>query len=94
MTETVSSTIQPVHVEREFNLDLEGREEEGLRFDIMVRIKEPKIQHLYTALTQKNIDRFIKTLANVYKAIESGIFYPNENWMCQSCGYKPLCEIW
>jgi hypothetical protein len=60
----------------------------------MVRTKEPKIQHLYTARTQKDIDRFIKTLANVYRAIDSGIFYPNENWMCPSCGYKPLCEKW
>ena len=145
ITETVSPTIQPVQVEREFNLDLDGcdytlkgfidlvdqdnvvidhktakrswnegqadkdlqltayalafrtlerRDEGGLRFDVMVRTKEPKIQHLYTARTQKDIDRFIKTLANVYRAIDSGIFYPNENWMCPSCGYKPLCEKW
>ena len=143
--ETVSPTIQPVHVEREFNLDLEnsdytlkgfidlvdrnsfiidhktakkswsedqatkdlqltayslayrtleGKEEKGLRFDVMVRTKEPKIQQLYTTRNQKDIDRFIKTLAYVYKAIETGIFYPNENWMCPSCGYGALCRKW
>ena len=143
--ETVSPTIQPVQVEQEFNLDLdgcdytlkgfidlvdrnsyiidhktakrswredaaandlqltayalayrtlEGKEEGGLRFDIMVRTKQPKIQQLATTRNQRDIDRFIKTLAHVYKAIESGIFYPNENWMCPSCGYKNLCDEW
>ena len=116
--EAISPTIQPVHVEREFNLDLEGcdytlkgfidlvdrnsyiidhktakrswredsvtndlqltacalayrtvegREEGGLRFDVMVRTKQPKIQQLSTARNQRDIDRFIKTLKNVFR---------------------------
>ncbi len=28
----------------------------------------------------------------VNKAIETGIFYPNENFMCPNCGYRELCK--
>ena len=35
----------------------------------MVRTKVPKIQQLSTTRNYRDIDRFIKTLANVYRAI-------------------------
>lgn len=72
-----------------------GIQEKALRFDIMVRNKKaPKIQQLTTQRTAKDIDRFLKILAYVSKAIESGIFYPNTNFMCGICGYRLLCRKW
>lgn len=71
-----------------------GAEEKELRFDVMVRNKTPKIQQIPTKRTQADIDRFLKVLAYVSKAIGQGIFYPNENWMCGSCGYRGRCEKW
>lgn len=73
---------------------LMGREEKGLRFDVMVRTKVPKIQQLPTTRNEKDIRRFLKRLVYVNEAIESGIFYPNENFMCPNCGYRELCKKW
>lgn len=71
-----------------------GSQETGLRFDVMVRNKTPKIQQLATIRTQADIDRFLKVMAYISKAIEHGIFYPSPNFMCGVCGYKELCRKW
>lgn len=71
-----------------------GLQESALRFDVMVRNKTPKIQQLSTQRSQEDIDRFLKILAYVSKAIKTGIFYPNENYFCGMCGYKELCRGW
>ena len=73
---------------------LNGKDEEGLRFDVMVRTKEPKIQQVYASRSQEDINRFLKLAGYVNKAITTGIFYPNENFMCPKCGYKELCKKW
>lgn len=73
---------------------LEGRDEAGLRFDVMVRTKNPKIQQLRATRTQQDIDRFLQLLRQVNRAIETGLFYPNENFMCPSCGYRDMCAKW
>lgn len=71
-----------------------GLKEKALRFDVMVRTKKPKVQQLTTQRTQADLDRFLKILAYVSKAIKTGIFYPNENYFCGICGYKELCKKW
>jgi len=73
---------------------LDGKEEAGLRFDIMVRTKKPKIQQIQTYRNKEDIKRLIKTFKYVNKAIQSGIFYPNPNFMCSNCGYRELCKKW
>ncbi len=73
---------------------LKGKCEKGLRYDVMVRTKEPKIQQLLTKRTNEDIKRFKKLLSYVNHSIETGIFYPNENYMCPSCGYSDLCKKW
>lgn len=73
---------------------LEDEDEKGLRLDVMVRSKEPKIQQLYTKRYESDIERFNKLLSYVSCSIENGVFYPNENYMCPSCGYADLCREW
>lgn len=73
---------------------LAGKEEKSLRFDVMVRTKQPKIQQIQTYRRQEDIERLVKLFRYVNKAIESGIFYPNQNFMCPNCGYRELCEKW
>ena len=48
---------------------LEGKEEAGLRFDVMVRTKKPKIQQIQTHRNKEDIKRLIKTFKYVNKAI-------------------------
>jgi CRISPR/Cas system-associated exonuclease Cas4 (RecB family) len=73
---------------------LTGKKENGLRFDVMVRTKNPKIQRLNTERKTEDFGKFQKLLSHVEKAIETGIFYPNENFMCPACGYKEMCDRW
>lgn len=71
-----------------------GIRERALRFDVMVRNKRPKIQQLVTTRKEEDIARFLKIIAYVSKAIESGIFYPIEGYMCGTCGYVQRCRGW
>ena len=91
--EQVKRDLQPTIYALAYRV-LEGKEEAGIRFDVMVRTKKPKIQQIKTYRTQEDIDRLLKLFRYVRKAIESEIFYPNPNFMCSNCGYKKLCERW
>ena len=72
-----------------------GAREKELRFDVMVRTKVPKLQQIPTTRTDGDIQRFLKILGFVSKAIQSGIFYPCEDRQtCSWCGYRGLCEKW
>lgn len=73
---------------------LYGHKESGVRLDVMVRNKQPKIQQLYGARTQADIDRFLRLAQQVEHSINAEAFYPNENFMCGNCGYGEMCEKW
>jgi len=66
----------------------------GLRFDVIVRTKTPKIQKILISKTDQDTTRFLKILTQITKAIKSGIFYPNESFYCNVCGYRELCKKW
>lgn len=74
--------------------ELEGKPEKGLRFDVMIRTKEPKIQQLTTTREDKDLYRFLKLLEHAGTAISTGIYYPNENFTCPGCEYKEFCKRW
>ena len=73
---------------------LYGKDPAGLRLDYIVRNKTPKTIQARTERSQKNLDRFLKLLGYVSKAIEQDIYYPNESMMCSCCGYKAICKKW
>lgn len=73
---------------------LYGKDEKGVRLDAMVRTKQPKIQQLQATRTQADIERFLCLAERVEQGIKAGIFYPNEDYMCNICGYKGMCEKW
>ncbi len=73
---------------------LYGQEEKGVRLDVMVRNKQPKIQQLYGKRTQADIDRFSRLAGQVENAIRGGFYYPNEGYLCGNCGYQGMCEKW
>jgi len=67
---------------------------QGLRFDVIVRTKTPKIQKILISKTDQDTIRFLKILTQVTCAIKSGIFYPHESFYCNVCGYRELCRKW
>ena len=73
---------------------LYGRDPKGLRYDYVVRNKTPKTLQMPTERNQKDLERFLKLLGYVSKAIEQDIYYPNEGMLCGMCGYKEFCQKW
>lgn len=73
---------------------LYDRKENGVRLDVMVRNKEPKIQQLNGTRTEADIGRFSRLAGQVENAISSGVYYPNEGYMCGICGYQGMCDKW
>ena len=73
---------------------LYGQEENGVRMDVLVRTKQPKTQQLSAVRGWADIDRFLRLIGNVEQAIKAEAFYPNENYMCGSCGYGEMCNEW
>jgi hypothetical protein len=60
----------------------------------MVRNKQPKIQQLYGKRNEVQIGRFIRLAEQLENGISSGVFYPNESYLCTGCGYEGMCERW
>ncbi len=73
---------------------LERRPAAGLRLDVMVRTKTPKILQLSTTRTPRDHARFLKLLGHVAQGIQSALFYPNPNFTCPSCPYRKQCDAW
>ena len=73
---------------------LQGRNENGVRLDVMVRSKQPRMQQLYGKRTEADIGRFLRLAEQVERGIKSGVFYPADNYTCGICGYQGMCEKW
>jgi putative RecB family exonuclease len=73
---------------------IHGRRENGVRLDVMVRNKQPKIQQLHGQRTEAQIARFIRLAEQLDNGISSGVFYPNQGYFCTGCGYEGMCERW
>ncbi len=72
-----------------------GRPEAGLRLDYLINTKTPKVVTLEGERTEADIRRFAAIAEQISKAIQSGIFYPNQdNFLCNKndCGYWDLCH--
>lgn len=72
-----------------------GTEEKGVKLDYLVQNKTPKVVQLEGRRTQRDIERFLKTMGIIAHAIRSGVFYPNENnYLCghEKCGYWNICR--
>jgi CRISPR/Cas system-associated exonuclease Cas4 (RecB family) len=71
-----------------------NQNEKGVRMDVMVRSKKPKIQQLEGTRSQADIDRFLRLAKHVEHSIDAEIYYPNENYTCGICGYADMCKEW
>ena len=73
-----------------------GIEGSGLRMEYLVRTKKPKVVSLSAGPRgQKEIDRLLKLISYVARAIRDQLFYPNvHNFMChpKTCGYWTICQ--
>jgi len=93
-------------VERNFQLTLyqmsmkaNGYEDADmlLRFDCLIKTKQPKFESYYTTRSLTDEKRAKKKIITVAKGIARGIFIPNDspsNYKCKNCAFKKNCDAW
>ncbi|MGD9733973.1 MAG: PD-(D/E)XK nuclease family protein [Desulfamplus sp.] len=64
------------------------------RFDVLLKLKSPKIQNIQTSRTRSDRRRFARLSNMVLSGIDSNIFIPNPSWMCPTCQYAQACSEW
>ncbi len=64
------------------------------RFDVLRKLKTPKLEHYDTIRTASDRKRFAKIANACLKGIEDKVFIPNPSWLCSDCQYKALCQAW
>jgi len=70
------------------------RAEVKCRFDVLRKLKKPKMEYSYTFRTADHRKRFAKIASAVLAGIENRIFVPQQSWMCFDCQYKDACNNW
>ena len=72
-----------------------GKKEKKVRIDYLVKNKHAKVVTLEEKISDGDVDRLLKLMAYVAKAIDQELFYPQpHNFMCcpNGCGYWDICH--
>ena len=65
------------------------------RFLVLTKTKEPVIEEHVREVEPAAVKRTLAGVERVWRAIESGVFYPAPSTMsCASCGYRAACRAW
>jgi len=70
------------------------RAEVNCRFDVLRKLKTPKLEQYFTSRTAENRRRFAKIANGVLAGIEQRIFIPVKGWLCSDCSYADACSRW
>jgi len=68
-----------------------------LRFDCLIKTRNPRFEQYYTTRTENDEIRAKKRIIEVHRGITKGVFVPNDsssNWKCKGCAYKKPCNDW
>ena len=68
-----------------------------LRFDCLIKTKNPKFEQYYTTRTEIDETRARRRIIEIYRGITRGVFIPNDsstNWKCRGCSFKKPCNEW
>ena len=65
------------------------------RFLVLTKTREPQVEEHVREVEPGNVKRTLAGVERVWRAIESGVFYPAPSTMsCASCGYRAACRAW
>ena len=65
------------------------------RFLVLTKTREPVVEEHVREVEPGNVKRTLAGVERVWRAIESGVFYPAPSVMsCSSCGYRAACRAW
>jgi putative RecB family exonuclease len=66
-----------------------------IRFLVLTKTKEPAIEEHVREVSPKAISRTVRAANEVWRALQTGVFYPAPSMMaCSSCGYRQACRAW
>lgn len=66
-----------------------------LRFAVITKTKDPKLQILDTDFDAERLERTKGVFKAVWSAVQAGHFYPSPSPMsCSGCGYRSHCTAW
>jgi putative RecB family exonuclease len=71
-----------------------GFEADKYRLDVLVKTSTPDLVMYETERGDRDQARFLKKVSRIWKAIQTGIFYPKPDWYCTSCQWQRYCEDW
>lgn len=64
------------------------------RFDVLRKLKTPKLEHVFTVRTAVHRKRFARIANGVLAGIDAQVFLPQPSWMCSDCSYADACKTW
>jgi putative RecB family exonuclease len=65
------------------------------RFLVLTKTKEPVVEEHVREVTPAAVKRTLAGVERVWRAIESGMFYPAPSIVgCSGCGYRAACRAW
>jgi len=65
-----------------------------LNWDVLLKTKKPAVERFTTVRSPEDVQRFLKIVRAVLRAIDREAFFPNPGWLCGDCGYQGLCTRW
>lgn len=70
------------------------RAEVRARFDVLRKLKTPKLEQYHTNRGPDSRKRFAKLSAAVLAGIDNRVFLPCRGWLCADCEYIENCQNW
>ena len=70
------------------------RAEVRARFDVLRKLKTPKLELYHTTRGPDSRKRFAKLSAAVLAGIDNRVFLPCRGWLCADCEYIENCQNW
>lgn len=62
-----------------------------VRYDVLVKTKQPALQQVFFTKTPADLDRLVDWITEILRAIDAQVFYPNYGWQCQQCPFQRAC---
>jgi len=63
-----------------------------VRYDVMVKTKEPSFQQLYIHKDAGDLRRFARWVKQILRAIENESFFAQVGWACKDCQFRRACK--
>ncbi len=70
------------------------RSEVKCRFNVIRKLKTPKLETYDTSRGPTSRKRFARLSATVLAGIENRVFLPCRSWLCADCEYSKACNDW